>query len=298
MYFYPQEVIVVAFVFSSRVCERQFSSLALLMSLLSMALRRPIISAMIAATLCAQVALAGDIYVDGVACQLADAITAANTDQAMFGCVAGDGADNLILLRDIPLQLGALPSITSDITIISSGVVIQACVCGENDPDDPEYSPIEEGEPEDTATPTAPADTATPTAPADTATPTAPAYTATPILSAGTATPTAPAGTATPTPSAGTATPTASAGSATPPALFLPESAPPETDDGKKPLPRSECVHVVARGENLFRIALQYNMTVRRFSSYNNLLSDDKLVEGQELIIPVDACQQYLPYKG
>ncbi len=50
------------------------------------------------------------------ACSLADAIKAANTDEATGGCPAGGGADTITLLADITLD-AALPHITSDITL-------------------------------------------------------------------------------------------------------------------------------------------------------------------------------------
>ena len=49
-------------------------------------------------------------------CTLADAITAANTDAAVSGCLAGDGADTISLSGDITLT-AALPQITSEIVI-------------------------------------------------------------------------------------------------------------------------------------------------------------------------------------
>jgi len=54
------------------------------------------------------------------ACSLADQIRAANTDQAVSGCPAGDDADTIILDRDITLS-SPLPAITSVITIDGRG---------------------------------------------------------------------------------------------------------------------------------------------------------------------------------
>ena len=59
---------------------------------------------------------AADITVDGVACTLADAIYAANSDEAVAGCSAGDGDDTITLSVDITLTAD-LPEITSQITI-------------------------------------------------------------------------------------------------------------------------------------------------------------------------------------
>ncbi|MCY4020715.1 MAG: hypothetical protein OXG39_14985 [Chloroflexi bacterium] len=54
------------------------------------------------------------------ACSLADQIRAANTDQAVSGCPAGDDADTIILDREITLS-NPLPAITSVITIDGRG---------------------------------------------------------------------------------------------------------------------------------------------------------------------------------
>ncbi len=59
-----------------------------------------------------------------------------------------------------------------------------------------------------------------------------------------------------------------------------------------------DCIHIVSEGENLFRIAILYNMTVREISSFNNLLRDDQLSVGQELIIPFEHCETPVVRKG
>ena len=56
-------------------------------------------------------------------CTLADAITAANTDEAAGECPAGDGADIISLSGDITLR-AELPAITSKITIEGNGYTI------------------------------------------------------------------------------------------------------------------------------------------------------------------------------
>ena len=56
-------------------------------------------------------------------CTLADAITAANTDEAAGECPAGDGADIISLSGDITLT-AALPQITTEITIEGNGFTI------------------------------------------------------------------------------------------------------------------------------------------------------------------------------
>ena len=65
---------------------------------------------------------AADIEV-GVDCNLADAITAANTDAAVGGCAAGSGADTITLTSDIALDAG-LPRIASDLRIEGGGHTI------------------------------------------------------------------------------------------------------------------------------------------------------------------------------
>ena len=59
-----------------------------------------------------------------------------------------------------------------------------------------------------------------------------------------------------------------------------------------------QCIHRISAGENLYRIALRYNMTVREISSFNHLLRDDRLAVGQELMIPFEDCLMYVPRKG
>ena len=66
--------------------------------------------------------LAAEITVDS-ACSLADAITAANTDEAAGGCVAGEGADEITLSADVTLET-SLPLISSAITIEGGGHTI------------------------------------------------------------------------------------------------------------------------------------------------------------------------------
>ena len=67
----------------------------------------------------AQVALGADIQVDQD-CALADAITAANTDESVGGCAAGDGAD-IITLGMNALLTDELPLIKSAVTINGIG---------------------------------------------------------------------------------------------------------------------------------------------------------------------------------
>ena len=74
-------------------------------------------------SVCASIALfalaapifAADIAIDA-GCTLADAIAAANTDAAVGGCQAGDGADVITLSADITLE-AELPRINTEITV-------------------------------------------------------------------------------------------------------------------------------------------------------------------------------------
>ncbi len=67
-------------------------------------------------------ARAADIVVDA-GCTLADAIEAANTDAAVGGCPAGDGADTIRLTRDVTLT-AKLPPISSELTIAGANRTI------------------------------------------------------------------------------------------------------------------------------------------------------------------------------
>lgn len=282
---------------------------------------------------------AAAIYVDGVACQLSDAITAANTDSSVFGCSAGAGADTLILLRDIKLQAGDLPRVTSDITIEYSALAAQHDDCEtdeeeredptpvptstptsnpspnpnpntnpnpdptpdgdppddpedpptrDNPPGDPEDPPIDEdppGDPEDPPTGDPPGDPEDPPGdpPGDPEDP--------------------------PTdPPDGPEFPPFSDDNSFDPTPIDPTGDPEATPESPGPggtgaffrfpnMP-AHCLHIVARDETLYRISLRHGMTVREVSSFNKLLSDDRLLAGQELIIPYDDCLAYVPLKG
>ncbi len=72
---------------------------------------------------------AATISVDGTTCTLIDAITAANTDIATGGCVAGSGADTIVLQAGSTLTLygpSGLPTVSSNITISGNGATIEA----------------------------------------------------------------------------------------------------------------------------------------------------------------------------
>ncbi len=60
--------------------------------------------------------LAVTILVDGTSCALADAITAANSDSATGGCIAGSGEDTIKLNTNVTLA-APLPALTSVVTI-------------------------------------------------------------------------------------------------------------------------------------------------------------------------------------
>jgi len=50
--------------------------------------------------------------------------------------------------------------------------------------------------------------------------------------------------------------------------------------------PSSSTVHVVRRGENLYRIALQYGLSYYRLASANNIVNPNHVYVGQRLTIP------------
>ena len=79
-----------------------------------LALRILCMAVLLAAALATPV-YAADIVVDE-ACSLADAIAAANTDEAVGGCPAGDGADVIMLATNVTLWAD-LPRVTSNITL-------------------------------------------------------------------------------------------------------------------------------------------------------------------------------------
>ena len=87
------------------------------------------------------------------------------------------------------------------------------------------------------------------------------------------------------TPVAEAATPTATSVPPSPtpePATPVPTTPPPTAT----PSPTSEVVHVVVRGENLFRIALRYGTTVEAIASANGITNPALIAVGQRLTIP------------
>ena len=81
-----------------------------------------LVSAVLLVLLIAPVSYTADIAVNET-CTLADAIKAANNDNAVGGCPAGDGADVITLSADITLDR-ALPLVTSEMTIEGTGFSI------------------------------------------------------------------------------------------------------------------------------------------------------------------------------
>ena len=98
-----------------------------------------------------------------------------------------------------------------------------------------------------------------------------------------TATPTTPPPTSTPTPVPPTATPV--------PATQVPTTVAPTAT----PLPTGQVVHVVQRGENLFRIALRYGTTVQAIASANRIANPARIYVGQELVISTSGVQPSPP---
>jgi len=75
-----------------------------------------------------------------------------------------------------------------------------------------------------------------------------------------------------------TATPTSPSG--------VPTQTPTSTPTTPSGTPGAPIVHVVQRGENLFRIALRYNTTVEAIAAANGIRNPQLIYVGQELTIP------------
>lgn len=107
-----------------------------------------------------------------------------------------------------------------------------------------------------------------------------------------------------PTPTSGavespTAQPTAAPGDATQPTATAtpmtqpqptatPITAEPAPTNTPVPAPGTEREHVVKAGENLFRIALQYNKTYQEVAQYNGIVNPNLIYPGQTIRIPGD----------
>ncbi len=75
-----------------------------------------------------------------------------------------------------------------------------------------------------------------------------------------------------------TATPTSPSG--------VPTHTPTPTPTSPPRTPGAPTVHIVRRGENLFRIALKYNTTVEAIAAANNIRNPHLIYVGQKLTIP------------
>lgn len=76
-------------------------------------------------------------------------------------------------------------------------------------------------------------------------------------------------------PAAGGTTPTPVPSTTVTPATATPTPGQPSTN-----------IHVVARGENLYRIALRYGTTVSTLAAYNNISNPNLIFVGQRLVVP------------
>ena len=81
-----------------------------------------------------------------------------------------------------------------------------------------------------------------------------------------------------------TATVTPTATPTSPPGV--PTHTPTSTPTTPPGTPGAPIVHVVQRGENLFRIALRYNTTVEAIAAANNIRNPQLIYVGQRLTIP------------
>lgn len=54
-------------------------------------------------------------------------------------------------------------------------------------------------------------------------------------------------------------------------------------------------IHVVQRGENLYRIALKYELTIDQIAKVNGIVNTNNLEVGQRLLIPLEPAPQILP---
>ena len=96
----------------------------------------------------------------------------------------------------------------------------------------------------------------------------------------------------TPTEETATPTPTPVPPSPTPePATPVPTTPPPTAT----PSPTGEVVHVVVRGENLYRIALRYGTTVEAIANANGIANPARIAVGQRLTILTSAGQPSPP---
>lgn len=55
---------------------------------------------------------------------------------------------------------------------------------------------------------------------------------------------------------------------------------------GQPQQPGTDCVHTVAAGENLFRIAMRYNVDLQTLASYNSITNPGVIMVGQQITVP------------
>lgn len=84
------------------------------------------------------------------------------------------------------------------------------------------------------------------------------------------------------------ASPTPTADPNVPPAEATPLPVPeqPAEPAPEPPASTGETIHIVAAGENLYRIGLRYGFTYQELAAYNNLANPDRLDVGQQIRIP------------
>lgn len=68
--------------------------------------------------------------------------------------------------------------------------------------------------------------------------------------------------------------------------LALPAALWAQEANSAQPLPPNLTIHVVQRGENLYRIALQYGLTWGELAELNGITNSDSLLVGQRLLVP------------
>lgn len=67
---------------------------------------------------------------------------------------------------------------------------------------------------------------------------------------------------------------------------FTPTPSPTTFEIGQPQLPGTDCVHTVVAGQNLFRIAMQYNVDLQTLATYNNISNPSIILVGQQITIP------------
>ncbi len=67
------------------------------------------------------------------------------------------------------------------------------------------------------------------------------------------------------------------------------DAEPPPADSARVTL------HVVQRGENLYRIAIKYGLTIEELARFNNLVNPNNLKVGERLLIPLEPVPEILP---